>query len=133
MASHMESNSRHTGLRPRAFASRYPTSVATLSRRSRDIIEAAFEQSSDAGAASPLLGSRFHDFGFRGCTCVEQTVLGGCAHLLNFDGTDTLSASYYAQVGVHCWAREGWVSLMYARAVYVGVWSDAEEPHVFVA
>ncbi len=23
----------------------------------------------------------------RGCTCVEQSVLGGVAHLLNFDGT----------------------------------------------
>jgi len=44
-----------------------------------------------------LLGSRLHDFGFRGCTCVEQSILGGCAHLLNFDGTDTMSAAYYAQ------------------------------------
>jgi len=29
---------------------------------------------------------------------VEQSVLGGVAHLLNFDGSDTLSAAYYAQV-----------------------------------
>ena len=29
---------------------------------------------------------------------MEQSVLGGVAHLLNFDGTDTLSAAYYAQV-----------------------------------
>ncbi len=50
------------------------------------------------GAASPLLGSRLHDFGFRGCTCVEQSVIGGVAHLLNFNGTDTMSAAYYAQV-----------------------------------
>lgn len=35
----------------------------------------------------------------RGCCTVEQTVLGGTAHLLNFDGSDTLSAAYYAQVG----------------------------------
>jgi nicotinic acid phosphoribosyltransferase len=28
---------------------------------------------------------------------VWQSVLGGCAHLLNFDGTDTMSAAYYAQ------------------------------------
>jgi hypothetical protein len=28
---------------------------------------------------------------------VEQSVLGGCAHLLNFDGTDTMSAAFYAQ------------------------------------
>jgi nicotinic acid phosphoribosyltransferase len=50
------------------------------------------------GTASPLLGSRLHDFGFRGCTCVEQSIIGGCAHLLNFDGTDTMAAAYYAQV-----------------------------------
>jgi len=44
-----------------------------------------------------LVDSRLHDFGFRGCTCVEQSVIGGTAHLLNFVGTDTLSAAYYAQ------------------------------------
>jgi len=44
-----------------------------------------------------LLTSRLHDFGFRGCTCVEQSILGGTAHLLNFEGTDTMSAAYYAQ------------------------------------
>ena len=40
----------------------------------------------EGGASSPLLSSRLHDFGFRGCTCVEQSVLGGVAHLLNFTG-----------------------------------------------
>lgn len=79
----------------------YPTCVATLSRRSRDIIEAGFERSAEGGAANPLLRSRLHDFGCRGCTCVEQTVLGGCAHLLNFDGTDTMSAAYYAQFALN--------------------------------
>jgi nicotinamide phosphoribosyltransferase len=54
------------------------------------------------GTASPLLGSRLHDFGFRGCTCVEQSIIGGCAHLLNFDGTDTMAAAYYAQVRGLC-------------------------------
>ena len=37
-----------------------------------------------------------HDFGFRGATTVEQSMLGGMAHLLNFDGTDTMSAAYKA-------------------------------------
>jgi nicotinamide phosphoribosyltransferase len=75
----------------------YPSTVATLSRRCRDVIAAAFDQSVDSGRASPVLGSRLHDFGFRGCTCVEQSVLGGTAHLLNFEGSDALSAEYYAQ------------------------------------
>jgi len=144
------------------------------SRRCKEFIAAAFDQSVDGGRASPLLNSRLHDFGFRwagwyfravgsahqesqpahgrrtwgallgdalsilnravqllepslnplfnpvsclhhacpaqshrhmllmlmhcchpwlasvecrGCTCVEQSVLGGVAHLLNFDGT----------------------------------------------
>ena len=70
--------------------------MATLSRRAKAIIADAFDISVDEGRANPLLNSRLHDFGFRGCTCVEQSVLGGVAHLLNFDGTDTMSAAYYA-------------------------------------
>lgn len=80
------------------LACRYPTTVATLSRRSKDIIEQSFERTSADGVASPLVNSRLQDFGFRGCTCVEQSIIGGCAHLLNFVGTDTMSAAYYAQV-----------------------------------
>jgi nicotinamide phosphoribosyltransferase len=75
---------------------RYPSTVATQSRRARDLIDAAFERS-----VTPELdwmrASRLHDFGFRACTGVEQSVLGGTAHLLNFSGTDTMSAAYYAQ------------------------------------
>ena len=41
--------------------------------------------------------SRLHDFGFRGCTCMEQSVLGGLAHLLSFEGSDTMSACYYGK------------------------------------
>lgn len=79
----------------------YPTTVATLSRRCKDILAAGFEQSVEGGAKNPLLNSRLHDFGFRGCTGVEQSVIGGIAHLLNFTGTDTLSAAYYAQFGLN--------------------------------
>uniref|UniRef100_A0A7S0MWA0 Nicotinamide phosphoribosyltransferase n=1 Tax=Pyramimonas obovata TaxID=1411642 RepID=A0A7S0MWA0_9CHLO len=74
----------------------YPTCVATLSRRCKDVISKGFEKTVDDDV-SFLLNSRLHDFGFRGCTSTEQSVLGGCAHLLNFDGTDTMSAAYYAQ------------------------------------
>lgn len=79
----------------------YPTTVATLSRRARDAIEEAFERSVDGGVEHPSLPSRLHDFGFRGCTCVEQSVIGGTAHLLNFEGTDTMSAAYYAQFALN--------------------------------
>jgi nicotinic acid phosphoribosyltransferase len=74
----------------------YPSTVATLSRRSKEIIEQAFIKSVEESSYW-LVAYRLHDFGFRGCTCVEQSILGGTAHLLNFEGTDTLSAAFYAQ------------------------------------
>ena len=74
----------------------YPSTVATLSRYTKDIIEEAFIKSVDEKNYY-LLDSRLHDFGFRGCTCPEQSVIGGMAHMLNFEGSDTMSACYYAQ------------------------------------
>ncbi len=74
----------------------YPSTVATLSRRCRDIIEEAFDRSVDENYHF-LIESRLHDFGFRACASVEQAIQGGTAHLLNFSGTDTLPAAYYSQ------------------------------------
>ncbi|KAF9930700.1 hypothetical protein FBU30_000161 [Linnemannia zychae] len=74
----------------------YPTAVATLSRRSRDLIQNAYNKSVDPEEFWSL-ESRLHDFGFRGCTSLEQSVIGGSAHLLNFTGSDTMSAAFYAQ------------------------------------
>ncbi|KFH62806.1 hypothetical protein MVEG_11332 [Podila verticillata NRRL 6337] len=74
----------------------YPIAVATLSRRARDLIQDAYEASVDPSEFWSL-ESRLHDFGFRACTGPEQSVAGGTAHLLNFTGSDTLSAAYYAQ------------------------------------
>merc|ERR1719192_2424719 len=34
---------------------------------------------------------KLHDFGFRGSTSVESAGIGGAAHLVNFQGTDTLA------------------------------------------
>ena len=75
----------------------YPSTVATLSRRARDVIEAAFERGADGGAASAHVPSRLHDFGMRGCCTGEQAIIGGCAHLLSFDGSDTMPAAFHAQ------------------------------------
>ncbi|KAJ3322131.1 hypothetical protein HDV06_003582 [Boothiomyces sp. JEL0866] len=74
----------------------YPSTVATLSRRCKTIIEDVYADTVDESGYWTL-GSRLHDFGFRGCTSVEQSIIGGTAHLLNFEGTDTLSACWYAQ------------------------------------
>jgi nicotinic acid phosphoribosyltransferase len=78
----------------------YPSTVATLSRRTKDIIIEAFEHSVDEDMF-PLIDTKLHDFGFRGCTSVEQSIIGSCAHLLNFIGTDTLSGAYYAQFNLN--------------------------------
>jgi nicotinic acid phosphoribosyltransferase len=75
----------------------YPSSVATLSKHTKCLIEEAFVKSVPEGKSHFLLQSRLHDFGFRGCTCVEQSVIGGAAHLLNFDGSDTMSACFHVQ------------------------------------
>jgi len=75
----------------------YPSCVATLSKHTKVLIESAFNASVKEGKNHPLLNSRLHDFGFRGCTCVEQSVIGGSAHLLNFDGSDTMPACYHVQ------------------------------------
>ena len=74
----------------------YPTTVATLSRRCRHVIEEYYALTVDQDAYWTL-DSRLHDFGFRGCTTIEQSIVGGSAHLLNFGGTDTMSAAFYVQ------------------------------------
>jgi nicotinic acid phosphoribosyltransferase len=74
----------------------YPSTVATLSRHTKQLVTEAFEKSVDEDFFF-LIPSRLHDFGFRGCSSVEQSILGGLAHLLNFEGSDTMSAAYYGQ------------------------------------
>ncbi len=74
----------------------YPTTVATLSRHVRTLIDTYFDKTVDP-ANFWKKDSRLHDFGYRGCTSEEQAILGGVAHLLNFTGSDTMAAAYYAQ------------------------------------
>jgi nicotinamide phosphoribosyltransferase len=78
----------------------YPSCVATLSRRCKDLIGTAFEASVDE-ADMWMLESRLHDFGLRGCCTVEQSIIGGTAHLLNFVGTDTLPAAFHVQTNLN--------------------------------
>jgi len=78
----------------------YGSNVATLSRRTRDLIEQGFEKSVD-DEFSFLIESRLHDFGFRGATGLEASVVGGTGHLLSFRGSDTMSAAFYAQFSLN--------------------------------
>ncbi len=66
----------------------YPITVATLSRAIKQVIGKALVRTGDPG----LLPFKLHDFGFRGVSSKESAAIGGAAHLLNFQGTDTLAA-----------------------------------------
>ena len=74
----------------------YSSTIATYSRLVKDDIEKAYDQSVD-DADRFTLDSRLHDFGFRGAACVEQSIIGGISHLVNFAGSDTISATKYIQ------------------------------------
>ena len=66
----------------------YPTTVATNSFNSKKIIKHYLELTGDTS----LLPFKLHDFGARGVSSQESAALGGLAHLVNFMGTDTVSA-----------------------------------------
>ncbi|WP_291430634.1 nicotinate phosphoribosyltransferase [Deinococcus sp.] len=68
----------------------YPTTVATQSYFIREIIRAALEKTSDRAAQE--LPFKLHDFGSRGVSSRESAGIGGLAHLINFQGSDTLEA-----------------------------------------
>lgn len=66
----------------------YPCTVATQSRHMRRTIESYLERTGDPSLAS----FKLHDFGLRGSTSIESSGIGGAAHLVSFQGTDTLPA-----------------------------------------
>lgn len=67
----------------------YPSTIATASREFKKVIRKYLELSSDNPDAE--IGFKLHDFGARGCTCYEQSCIGGAAHLTNFLGSDTVA------------------------------------------
>lgn len=66
----------------------YPSTIATTSRESKKILNHYLQMSSDTPEAD--IAFKLHDFGGRGVTCLEQSRLGGAAHLLSFLGSDTI-------------------------------------------
>jgi len=67
----------------------YPTTVATNSYHMKCKIAEYLTETSDNMDKLPVM---LHDFGYRGCSSVESAGIGGAAHLVNFEGTDTLAA-----------------------------------------
>lgn len=77
----------------------YPTTVATVSKNCRTIIERYLAETADDLTGLPF---KLHDFGARGASSEETTAIGALAHLVNFMGTDSLSGilaarRYYAE------------------------------------
>jgi len=68
----------------------FSTTVATISYGVKQTIRQFLLETSED--ADMLLPFKLHDFGARGTSSEESAMLGGMAHLVNFQGTDTLSA-----------------------------------------
>lgn len=73
----------------------YPSTVASHSRRLKHTLQPFYETSCDH--AEVLMPSVLADYGARAVTSREQAGLGGLAHLLHFDRTDTLAAIQFAR------------------------------------
>lgn len=71
----------------------YPTTVSTISKRIKNIIEDYLIQTGDPS----LIDFKLHDFGARGVSSLESAGIGGLAHLIHFRGTDNIEALRYAR------------------------------------
>ena len=68
----------------------YPTTVATLSYSIKKTIKSYLDETAEK--THELIPFKLHDFGARGTSSEESSTIGGMAHLVNFMGTDNLSA-----------------------------------------
>lgn len=76
----------------------YPSTVATQSRAMKQVLLRFLRETGDP----KLIGFKLHDFGFRGVTSPEQAALGGAAHLVSFQGTDTIPGLLLARQFYGC-------------------------------
>jgi len=79
----------------------YPITVATLSREIKKVFLGHLERTGDPS----LISFKLHDFGYRGVSSEETAAVGAAAHLLNFQGTDTVAGirllqTYYGVKGM---------------------------------
>jgi len=72
----------------------YPCTVATQSHEMKNVIK---DYLKITGCSLDGVEFKLHDFGFRGVSSVETAGMGGCAHLVNFLGTDTFEGIEYAK------------------------------------
>lgn len=77
----------------------YPITVGTLSREIKKVLIKYLKKTStlDKDGIDNQVSFMLHDFGYRGCSSHESSGIGGSAHIINFLGTDTVSAIELAQ------------------------------------
>jgi nicotinamide phosphoribosyltransferase len=78
----------------------YPSTIAIQSRESKKILKEYLELSSDTAESD--LPFKLHDFAGRGVSCLEQSRIGGAAHLLSFMGSDTIEGTRFANHYYDC-------------------------------
>jgi nicotinamide phosphoribosyltransferase len=71
----------------------YPITVATRTFYMKKRIQPYFEMTSE----SEFMDFAVLDFSARGCTSYEANMIGGAAYLVNFAGSDSMSAVRYVQ------------------------------------
>ncbi len=75
----------------------FPTTVATLDLYKKRIIRKYLKMTSDSETIDMDILFKLHDFGARGVSSMESAGIGGCAHLVHFMGSDTLTGIMYAR------------------------------------
>lgn len=80
----------------------YPVTVASRSRKIRNILKGYIADTSDLDIATAI-AFMFHDFGARGVSSKESAGIGGMAHLATGAmGTDTITGALFANVYYGC-------------------------------
>ena len=103
----------------------YPTTVATQDLHIKRIIRRYLEATSDSNTKDIDVMFKLHDFGARGVSSMESAGVGGCAHLVHFMGTDTVSGALYARR--HYGEEMAGFSIPAAEHSTVTVWGSAED------
>ena len=70
----------------------YPSTVATISKEVKKLVVKYYDETATEESKAGI-DFVLNDFGFRGVSSVESAGLGGSAHLINFNGSDTIAAS----------------------------------------
>ncbi len=105
----------------------YPSTVASNARRIRDQLLPFYEKTTDPERIA--IETRLHDFGARSATSREQAALGGTAHLLFFERTDTLGAVLQARRAYG--ARMAGTSYPASEHSTMTAWGPARESEAF--